>query len=358
MSRTGDNGRPPTQTLEAVGTATADEVLAASEGLAGQGRYREAIDLLVEANRALASTEVYQRLVELRHESYLATDHPAGTAAWPPAGEDRFAGVTGIPEIQAHELSAAAIAAGLLHHGCLIVRGLVPPDRAGRLVEGIDRAFDALDTATASNFTVDTAPWFSPFVPKDGNEYTHLERAWTRSIGGVLAADSPRMMYEVIDALQAVDMGRHLDEYLGEWPALSVKKFTLRRAPADAPSEWHQDGSFLGTAIRTVNVWMALSPCGVDAPGLEIIPRRFDELVERGTGTALFDWSVGTAAADRVAEGRTACPVFAPGDVALFDQMTLHRTSVTPEMTKPRYCVESWFFAPSTYPLDQVPVTF
>ena len=38
--------------------------------------------------------------------------------------------------------------------------------------------------------------------------------------------------------------------------------------------------------------------------------------------------------------------------------MTLHRTGVSPGMTRTRYAIESWFFAPSTYPQDQVPILF
>ena len=32
-------------------------------------------------------------------------------------------------------------------------------------------------------------------------------------------------------------------------------------------TDWHQDGAFLGKGIRALNVWVALTDCGVDAPG-------------------------------------------------------------------------------------------
>ena len=60
--------------------------------------------------------------------------------------------------------------------------------------------------------------------------------------------------------------------YLGERPALSVKKWTLRRVPIDTSADWHQDGAFLGSGIRTINMWLSLSQCGADAPGLDIVP--------------------------------------------------------------------------------------
>ena len=51
-------------------------------------------------------------------------------------------------------------------------------------------------------------------------------------------------------------------------------------------------------------------------------------------------------------------PIFEPGDALLFDERFLHRTAVEPEMTRERYAIESWFFAPSHYPGDQIPLVF
>ena len=51
-------------------------------------------------------------------------------------------------------------------------------------------------------------------------------------------------------------------------------------------------------------------------------------------------------------------PVFEAGDALLFDEMLLHRTAIEPEMTHERYTLESWFFAPSHYPHDQIPIAF
>jgi hypothetical protein len=107
-----------------------------------------------------------------------------------------------------------------------------------------------------------------------------------------------------------------------------------------------------------MNVWLALSHCGVDAPGLDVVPRRID-LVETGTEGAIFDWSVGRAVVDRAAgPGGVTRPVFRPGDALLFDERNLHATACGPDMTNSRYAIEAWFFAPSQYPADQVPLVF
>ena len=51
-------------------------------------------------------------------------------------------------------------------------------------------------------------------------------------------------------------------------------------------------------------------------------------------------------------------PLFEPGDALLFDDLMLHRTAAAPGLTRARYAIESWFFAPSTYPADQIPIVF
>jgi len=53
-----------------------------------------------------------------------------------------------------------------------------------------------------------------------------------------------------------------------------------------------------------------------------------------------------------------ARPVFGPGDALLFDHLLLHRTAVSPGMTRDRYAIESWFFAPSAFPVGQLPLLY
>ena len=149
-----------------------------------------------------------------------------------------------------------------------------------------------------------------------------------------------------------------LTEYLGERPVLSVNKSVLRRvSPLTAGADWHQDGAFMGKDIRSLNVWLTLTPCGREAPGMDIVPRRLDDIVETGTEGANFDWSVAPAAVDGVAgEAGVTRPLFEAGDALLFDHLFLHRTASDPAMTRDRYAIETWFFAPSAYPSEHVPL--
>lgn len=108
-----------------------------------------------------------------------------------------------------------------------------------------------------------------------------------------------------------------------------------------------------------MNVWIALTRCGDVAPGMDIVPRRLEEIVETGTRGATFDWSVGPEVAEEAAgEAGVLRPIFEAGDVLLFDDMFLHTTATDPSMTKTRYAIESWFFGPSAYPADYVPIAF
>ena len=129
--------------------------------------------------------------------------------------------------------------------------------------------------------------------------------------------------------------------------------------PPTSGGGWHQDGAFLGREVRSLNLWIALSEAGGNAATMDIIPKRFDELVPSGTEGAMFDWTVAPAVAIEAAgDAGVIRPLFEPGDAMLFDHMFLHRTATTPEMTESRYAIESWFFAPSHYPSGQIPFVY
>jgi len=183
--------------------------------------------------------------------------------------------------------------------------------------------------------------------------------------GGMWTVDSPRAMFDVLESFRAVGLRRVLREYLGERPVLSAKKATLRRVVMARGGDWHQDGAFLGAGIRSINVWLALSACGgaSKCPGLDVVPQRLPEVCPTGTDGAWFDWSVGQGMVDRVAgPAGVVRPAFEPGDALLFDDLNLHRTAPLPGHDDadvvPRYAIETWFFAPSVYPAEQIPVVW
>jgi hypothetical protein len=147
-----------------------------------------------------------------------------------------------------------------------------------------------------------------------------------------------------------------VDGYLGEPSLMSAHKTTLRKASPAVPGAWHQDGSFLGD-VRSLNMWLSLSRCGDLAPGLDIVPRRLDHLVQTQTDEALLDIAVSQRKAEEAAgDVPILRPIFEPGDALFFDEMFLHQTGVDPSMPNPRFAIESWFFASSAFPADYAPV--
>lgn len=334
-----------------------------AEGLAGKGRALEAVELLVEANRRGPDAGIEARLVKLRNRAFAELGDPGSCFAEPAPiepGDDQAD--DGLPAVAAGKLSPAIIRGALLSHGCLIVRGLVAPDRAAELQAGIDRVFAGRDAHMDGTPAGETAPWYLPFEPEP--EYANsvgIGRGFVGKGSGIWTADSPRLLHELLETFEARGLRETITGYLGERPAISVNKGTLRRAAPKVGTEWwHQDGAFLGHGIRSLNIWLSLNASGVDAPGLEVVPKRLEEIVDKGTEGADFHWSVGQAVVDRFSGGVLSRPLFGPGDALLFDHLFLHRTGTTPEMTKTRYATETWFFAPSAYPdpQEQVPLAF
>ena len=90
---------------------------------------------------------------------------------------------------------------------------------------------------------------------------------------------------------------------------------------------------------------------------MDLLPRRLDRVVETGTGGAIFDWAVGPQTVETLAvDSPVVRPEYRAGDAMLFDDLFLHRTAIDESMTRARYAIESWFFAPSAYPEQYVPL--
>jgi len=334
-----------------------EAILAKANGLLDAGAGRAAVDLLVAAIAEHEDPPLETALVRVRHMA-AASLAPGTPRAILPAGSDPFAPDT-IPEVTKEDLTPEVLAVALARHGSLLVRGLIPADTAGRLLTDVRHAMAGSEAHADGAPEADTAPWYAPFEPVEGFSFGEITRRFARANDCVLSVESPRTFAHIIEVFNQARIGELLEAYLGEWPFLSAKKSTLRRATPSSQTDWHQDGRFLGADTRTVNVWVALTTCGDTAPSVEVIPHAFDRIVETGTDDAKFAESVSRAAVARL-DGvpPSVMPRFAPGDALLFNQMTLHRTDIRIGMTDDRYAIESWFFAPSTYPYEQVPVLF
>jgi ectoine hydroxylase-related dioxygenase (phytanoyl-CoA dioxygenase family) len=122
-----------------------------------------------------------------------------------------------------------------------------------------------------------------------------------------------------------------------------------------APHSWHQDGAlrfdFKGRInqdqseglLEMATCWLALTPCGLDAPGLELIVDNPEVLVAPAN---LTDEEMHR----RFATESFLRPEMETGDALLFRGEILHRTHVNPSMTRDRTSLELRFF-----PADRIP---
>lgn len=346
--------------------------LAAAEALAGEGRSLEAVDLLTEANRRERDDAIEARLVLLRNAAFGEIDRAPTDSPWPDDETRPREGSVELPPIDRADLTPELVRDHILRYGCAYIPGLLSSEQSDQLVEGIDRAFDGCDAQAAGGWSresaegegatdAETGPWYVRFDPDEdkivhGNKIRGETRKFVRKGAGVWTIESPRVMFEFLEMLEGAGVRSLIGDYLGERPAVTLKKSTLRRVPPLPHADWHQDGAFLGESIRTINLWLSLSRCGDDAPGLDLVPRRLDHIAETGTGGAFFEWSVGPDTAKQEAgDVPVIRPIFQPGDALLFDELFLHRTATNDQMTRNRYALETWFFAPSLYPDDQIP---
>lgn len=106
----------------------------------------------------------------------------------------------------------------------------------------------------------------------------------------------------------------------------------------------HSDGSFPADSLMLMaTCWIALTPCGLEAPGLELSMRRCEELI---APSELTDEMVKA----RFPKEDLLRPVLGPGDALLFRGDILHRTYVTSAMTRDRTSIELRFFPAENLP--------
>jgi Phytanoyl-CoA dioxygenase (PhyH) len=313
------------------------------------------IGRLTDANREQGDPETERRLLRLRHRAGLRM--LAGNGARPehPSPDfERLPEAEVLPELSPGQVTPGLLRAGILRDGCVLVRGLVDRDRAVRFAEEIDRSFHERERLQAGDEPAEG--YYEEFEPEPPHVVPPDQRTWIQSGGGVLAVDSPRLAAEMLDMFESAGVTRLVEGYLGERPVLSLEKTTLRKAEPQVSGAWHQDGRFMGD-VRALNLWLSLSRCGDESPGLDIVPKRIEDIVTTNTDEATIDIQISQSKAEEAA-GDTPIvrPIFEPGDALFFDDLFLHKTGSDPSMPKPRYAIESWFFGASAFPEAYGPV--
>lgn len=299
-----------------------------ADGLNAQ-QLRRKIKTLSEKLGSENKPKLEQRIIDLR--SKLTKNYPAETILTP---EDRFktdmfVGETGIPEIAAKDLTAKAIASGVLFHGALLIRGLYNAKQISILSEAAE-----------------------------------FENA--KKIRDPKSVISTFSFCKLMEAYQQSGLLKAVRGYLGDDAIVALERARLRYRGLDAVSglSWHQDGSYFGQKCYALNCWTAITECGRENTGLSVVPRRYnerlgaDEIKKSDAGKA--DLNYGKEILGKYLPNREeiVSPVFKPGDALIFDEMTLHRTAKVPEVTKHQIVSISWFFSLSRLPIFKTPLGF
>jgi len=320
---------------------------------------RGEIERLRRAHREHRDPEAARRLLWLRHlagirELDRADAGAGGEPVYPapaPGALPAFDGA--LPDVVGAALTPELLREGIRRDGCLLVRGLIDRDRASHFAAEIEYAFQERDRFEAGG--APAAGYYEEFTPHPRFD-PYLGRPWIKMGGGVYAADSPALSFQMVELFEAAGLAELVSAYLGEPALISVHKSTLRRADPSVPGAWHQDGAFMGP-VRSLNLWLSLSRCGDEAPGLDVVPIRLEDFVTTKTDEATLDMQVSQSKAEEAAGRRGVMrPIFEPGDALLFDELFLHQTGSDPSMAKPRYALESWFFGASKFPPAYAPI--
>jgi hypothetical protein len=322
------------------------------EGSAGTDELFGEIDRLAGSARSSDDLEARRRLLRLRHFAGIGLLRDDADPQHPSPDFDAIPEADGLPEIDPEQLTPELLRAGVLRDGCVLVRGLIDRERAEEFARQIDRGFAERSKEDEGEKAAEG--YYEPFHTEPG--FKESNRGWVKEGGGLLAVDSPLLSFELLEMFRAARLRELVGAYLGEPPLISLQKTTLRKAEPDVVGAWHQDGAFMGD-VRSINLWLSLSRCGDESPGLDLVPRRLDELVPVGTeGTWLPNQVSQQVAEEAAGDLGIQRPIFEPGDALFFDHLFLHKTGSDPSMPNPRFAIESWFFGGSAFPTEYAPI--
>jgi Phytanoyl-CoA dioxygenase (PhyH) len=235
--------------------------------------------------------------------------------------------------------------------GLALVRSALGEARISALSARIDRRYDALDAARRAGGIAAMERLVAP-------PHRFAVTASSLSLGAVLAGDEiAALLAEIMagpvgPALRAIHLAAMVCDIDQAW--VRRQYAPAHYPPLHAPHGWHQDGGLAhafdgaegeGDAppLAMTTCWIALVACGVEAPGLEFVSERRERL--------LLPSELPDDQLRRVFPPPTFWhPTLDPGDALLFSGDLLHRTYVTPAMTRDRTSIELRFFPANGIP--------
>lgn len=222
-------------------------------------------------------------------------------------------------DVNAIEASTAAeIIKSIETRGFAIKRGLLPPLTAAHLCDNA-RGVYAECEATAGEH---------PLMAN--RDYNTVKIEALDAVGGSQFNAIQLLMNTVLREVYDRTIGKNWIVSLDESP---VFKANAGKLPRTVPTHWHQDACV--NPYPTALVWIALSECGTDAPGLKLACKSVGEpiplfLVEHGPDKPKEKYI-----RDRLGDV-IGIPTFNPGDALFFNHLSIHGTYVTRDMTRDR----------------------
>ena len=310
-----------------------------------------------DTEKDLASME--RRLEQFRELEPLAKSRDIGASSDTP-----FSTPQGLPEIAASELTADKLRHAVKVHGALLVRDLLPEANVRQaLRDMVDQVIEATNPTTLKAEGHQRSTWYNP--PPGLSSFTSprnmsVIRKFLADVGGALCIESPAVAEALFTLYDSLGLRELLTQYFEETPCVSVKKWVLRRTELPiSEGGWHQDGAFMGTDIKSLNLWLPLTHCGAneDAPGLDIVHGRQKKIV--AADGAAFKWASGPdLVKNELGDNAYLCPEFNSGDALFFDHFNLHRSQFREHFSKPRHAIETWFFGSESFPKNQIPIAW
>ncbi len=252
-----------------------------------------------------------------------------------------------LPVLDAKDLTAASLRERLARNGCCQIRNLLRMSDVLMLRDLAERTYQEFDAGAAD--ALESAR-NRPQVLINRDAYCdHLPNVKIfRQFGSIPMSYCAVFTEALCSALERTAVPPALSAWFGARVGVSLNASSVRYSELDNEVRrvFHQDGNFLGgEAAQTVNCWIALDPCGRDAPGLEVFPFRVDRLIPAGGDGAIVPWEIEESLTYReLGADRSWIPEFQPGDAFLFDHQHVHRTHKTDAMTRSRYAIECWMF--------------
>jgi len=284
------------------------------------------INNLSRKNQSVRDEKIEDRLVQLRLK--LADDYSSPFPDISPEKRfttDLFAGETGLPEINAKELTTAHLASGVLFHGALIVRGLYSSETVDYLMGQADHIVD--------------------------------------TYGGRRRQD-PQSAYILREVHRNSGLLKLVRDYIGDEAVMMYERNILRTQHSAFGLGWHQDVNFFQGKSFALNCWAAVTPCGGKKRGLAFIPKRNSkafgwDLDKKGSAPLKYGNDLKDSVVAKLEkEHPIVVPDLDPGDAVIFDEMTLHATYASRMGDEKQVVTITWFLHHSKMPKQFTSIGF